>query len=218
MNLLHSTFINTDKRFLFVLICLFASLLTYLSQAFFITEELFYYSLGEQVAIERFGKLWAESQKWAWLGYLFVPILYLVKFTLVSFCIVTGALLANVKIGFKRVFQVVLVAEAVFFLPIILRLAWFAFVQTDYTLSDLQSFTPLSLANLFDVSKLEIWWVYPFQLANLFEVAYWFLLAYGLHLHTQREYERMLRLVLSSYGSGLLLWVVVVMFLNVNFS
>ncbi|SFF47056.1 hypothetical protein [Thermoflexibacter ruber] len=63
MNLLHCAFINTDKRFLFVLICLFALLLTYLSQAFFITEELFYNSLGEQVAIERFEKLWAESQK-----------------------------------------------------------------------------------------------------------------------------------------------------------
>ncbi len=218
MNLLHSTFLNTDKRFLFVLICLFASLLTYISQVFFVTEELFYYSLGEQVAIERFEKLWAESQKWAWLGYVVLPILYLVKFTLVSFCIVTGALLANVKIGFKRVFQVVLVAEAVFFLPIILRLLWFAFVQPDYQLADLQSFTPLSLANLFDVKYLEIWWVYPFQLANLFEVAYWLLLAYGLHLHTKREYDSMLRLVLSSYGSGLLLWVVLVMFLNVNFS
>jgi hypothetical protein len=39
-----------------------------------------------------------------------------------------------------------------------------------------------------------------------------------LHLHTQKEYDSMLRLVLSSYGSGLLLWVVLVMFLNVNFS
>ncbi|TAH19969.1 MAG: hypothetical protein EAZ08_07900, partial [Cytophagales bacterium] len=77
-----------NYRFLFLIYCILGLLLTYLSQAFFITEELFYYSLGEQVAIERFGKLWAESQKWAWLGYLFVPILYLVKFTLVSFCIV----------------------------------------------------------------------------------------------------------------------------------
>ncbi len=168
--------------------------------------------------MERFEKLWAESQKWAWVGYAFVPVLYLVKFTLVSFCIVTGALLANVRIGFKRVFQVVLVAEVIFLLPSILRLGWFAFVQTDYDLVEMQSFMPLSLANLFDVKELEIWWVYPFQLANLFEVAYWFLLAYGLHLHTQQAYESMLRLVLSSYGSGLLLWVVLVMFLNVNFS
>ncbi len=211
-------FFSSDKRLYLLGLCLISFAFTYLSQAFFITEELFYNSLGEQVAMERFEKLWAESQKWAWLGYLFVPILYLVKFTLVSFCIVTGALLANVKIGFKRVFQVVLVAEAVFFLPIILRLLWFTFVQTDYQLVDIQSFMPFSLANLFDVSKLEIWWVYPFQLANLFEIVYWLLLAYGLHLHTQREYESMLRLVLSSYGSGLLLWVVVVMFLNVNFS
>jgi hypothetical protein len=218
MNLLHSTFLDTDKRLVFVFICLLSSLLTYLAQSFFVTEELFYYSLGEQVAIERFEKLWAESQKWQWVTYLILPVLYLVKFVLVSFCIITGALLANVKIGFKRVFQVVLVAEAIFFLPILLRLGWFAFVQTDYTLADLQYFMPLSLANLFDVSKLEIWWVYPFQVANLFEVAYWLLLAYGLHLHTQKEYDSMLRLVLSSYGSGLLLWVVLVMFLNVNFS
>jgi hypothetical protein len=218
MNLLQSSFIDTDKRLLFALWCLCSALLTYLAQSFFVSEELFYQSLGEQVAVERMEQLWAESQKWAWVGYVILPILYLVKFTLVSFCIVTGTLLANVKISFKRVFQVVLVAEVIFFLPVLLRLGWFALVQTDYQLAEMQYFTPLSLANLFDVSKLEIWWVYPFQVANLFEVAYWLLLAYGLHLHTQREYESMLRLVLSSYGSGLLLWVVLVMFLNVNFS
>jgi hypothetical protein len=218
MNFLQSTFIHTDKRLLFALWCLCSALFTYLAQSFFVTEELFYQSLGEQVAMERLEQLWAESQKWAWVGYVALPVLYLLKFLLVSLCIVTGALMANIKISFKQVFQIALVAEVVFFVPILLRLGWFAFVQTDYQLAEMQYFMPLSLANLFDISKLEIWWVYPFQVANLFEVAYWFLLAYGLHLHTQREYPAMLQLVLSSYGSGLLLWVVMVMFLNVNFS
>ncbi|SFF56860.1 hypothetical protein [Thermoflexibacter ruber] len=63
MHFLHSTFLDTDKRLVFVSICLLSGLLTYLAQSFFVTEELFYYSLGEQVAIERFEKLWAESQK-----------------------------------------------------------------------------------------------------------------------------------------------------------
>jgi hypothetical protein len=63
MGILHSTFLDTDKRLFFIFICLISGLLTYLAQTFFVTEELFYYSLGEQVAVERFEKLWAESHR-----------------------------------------------------------------------------------------------------------------------------------------------------------
>jgi hypothetical protein len=210
--------LTLDNRWNFLFISISALTFMYLAQEFMLTEDMYYQTLGEQMTMERIEEYMSQQKKYQWVGYLFIPLVYLIKFSLISLCLITGTLLADIKISFKQVFGIVVFAEIVFLIPTAIRVVWFGFIDTDFTLAELSSFMPLSLANLFDVSKLEIWWVYPFQLANLFEVIYWLLLAYGLHLHTQREYERMLRLVLSSYGSGLLLWVVVVMFLNVNFS
>jgi len=45
-----------DKRLYFLGLCLTTFLFMYVAQEVLITEELFYNSIGEQVAMERFGK------------------------------------------------------------------------------------------------------------------------------------------------------------------
>jgi hypothetical protein len=92
---------------------------------------------------------------------------------------------------------------------------WFA---TNYTLEDLQFFYPLSAANLFAPNELEAWWVYPFQLINLFEVAYWVILAILLGRALQISTGKAAEYVIKGYGSGLLLWVLLVVFITLNFS
>jgi hypothetical protein len=52
---------------------------------------------------------------------------------------------------------------------------------------------------------------------NVFEVAYWFLLAVGLRHYLGRPLGRMLLLVLGSYGLGLVCWMAGVEFLVINF-
>jgi len=71
---------------------------------------------------------------------------------------------------------------------------------------------------------LEPWFIYPLQVLNLFELAYWFVLAYfiGKLAFTEKDKGKPmdlgLKIVASSYGSALLLWVVVVMFFTLNYS
>jgi hypothetical protein len=65
---------------------------------------------------------------------------------------------------------------------------------------------------------LEAWFVYPFQVLNLFEIAYWLLLAYLLGKALQTHTDEGLKIVAASYGSALLLWVVAVMFFVLNYS
>ena len=91
-------------------------------------------------------------------------------------------------------------AEAIFLLPAIIKLLWFAFVQTDYTLEELQYFYPLSLLNLFEVGELEAWWVYPFQVINVFEIGYWIVLAYALSKLLSKSFNNALGFVMSTYG------------------
>ena len=100
----------------------------------------------------------------------------------------------------------------------------FYFFQTNYTLEDLQYFYPLSTLNIVGYKGLEAWFIYPLQVLNLFEFAYWLLLSYfvGKLAFTEKDKGKPMdlgfKIVASSYGSALLLWVVVVMFFTLNYS
>ena len=202
----------------FILLCLSSILLTYAGKTFLISEDLYFQFFGDQLSYERITQIISIQEKWEWTSYVFVPVYYVVKIFLVSICIYIGAIIIAVDISFKKICQMALLAEAVFLVPGIFKLFWFIFVQTDYTLSDIQMFYPLSLLNFFDPDSLDVWLIYPLQLINIFEVIYLLILAYGLFLATQSSYSRMLSLIVCTYGTGLFIWTIAVMFLTVSFS
>ena len=59
--------------------------------------------------------------------------------------------------------------------------------------------------NIIGSQGLEAWFIYPFQVLNLFEVAYWFILAYFIGKEINDTTEKGLSIVASSYGVGLLI-------------
>ena len=87
-----------------------------------------------------------------------------------------------------------------------------------YTLEDLQYFYPFSTLNIIGYEGLEPWFIYPLQVLNLFELVYWLLLGYGLSKSLKTSMDAAMGIVVSSYGVGLLIWVVAVMFLTLNMS
>lgn len=165
------------------------------------------------------------QDKWEWVSYSLLPLILLIKIILISSVLYVGAFFySKTKITFKQLFNVVVKAEFVFLGVGVLKIVWFYFFQTNYTLEDLQYFYPLSALNIVGYKGLEAWFVYPFQVLNLFELAYWLILAYfigKLAFTTKDKGKPMdlgLKIVASSYGSALLLWVVVVMFFTLNYS
>jgi hypothetical protein len=92
------------------------------------------------------------------------------------------------------------------------------------TLEDLQ-FQPLSTMELLNAKSIDPLFVYPLSLINVFELGYFLVLAWLLvNVINEANEERpvgfgkSLKLVTASYGSGLLLWVVFVMFITLNLS
>jgi hypothetical protein len=102
-------------------------------------------------------------------------------------------------------------------IPGVVKIFWFSF-QRDYTLEDLQYFMPGSLLNLFNPKEIEPWLVYPLQSINVLEVAFWFALAYELKEFFNEDFGKAFGTVMASYGSGLVIWIVFVVFLTLNFS
>ncbi|WP_338870396.1 hypothetical protein WBJ53_22670 [Spirosoma sp. SC4-14] len=167
---------------------------------------------------EQIQKTITQTHEWSWLGYVILPVLNLLKFALVASCLSLGYYFATNQWLFKPFFRIVIQAELVLLLPAVIKLLWFLFVQTDYNLADLQVFYPLSALSLIGADSVAPYWLYPLQLTNLFELAYWLVLAYGVSEVIDIPIPKAVGLVAASYGSGLLVWVALVMFLTVSLS
>lgn len=209
---------RVNRFYFFLIFCTLAIAIMWAANTVLISDDLYFDYFGEQLAYERVVELIDISKNWSWIGYFLLPIFYFLKFLFVAITLFIGFQLSNSKVPFKDLFLVVMLGELVFFIGSFIKIFWFGVFFTDYTLQDLQYFSPLSLLSLFDRESVEPWLVYPLQLINLFEAAYWLLLAYGLCSITKERYSKMLGLVTSSYGVGLLLWVVFVVFLTVSIS
>jgi hypothetical protein len=209
---------GVNKTLYFILLCLSSILLTYTGKTALISENLYFQFFGDQLSYERITEIISIQEKWEWTSYILVPIYYVVKIFLVGICIYIGAIIIAIDLSFKKIFQTALLAEAIFLIPSIFKLFWFVFIQKNYTLSDIQTFYPLSVLNFFDPESLDVWLIYPLQLINIFEVVYLLILAYGLFLTTKTSYSAMFSLTVCTYGTGLFIWTISVMFLIVSFS
>lgn len=120
------------------------------------------------------------------------------------------------KIAFKRFFRIALFGEFVLVLVGCFKLGYFYFIKTDYTLQNLQQYYPLSYINFLDLEKIQPWLVFPLQTINLFEITYFFILIYGLWKLLENKYIKSFEIVAVCYGSGLIIWLGLVMFLTLN--
>ncbi len=191
-------------------------------------DELYVYSIHKKITSNLIDEYLSNYNKLKWFSYVIIPLFLLVKTTLIASIIYIGAFFySKVKVTFKQLFNAIVKAEFVFLGVGILKIIWFYFFQTNYTLEDLQYFYPLSALNIVGYKGIDAWFIYPLQTLNLFELAYWFLLSFyvgKIASPTKNKEENKypidfgLKIVASSYGSALLLWIVVVMFFTLNYS
>lgn len=175
-----------------------------------------YYVFFNQLDTDRISSMIESGKKWKWLSYVLIPVFLIVKLFLVSICLSIGGLLTRVEDGFRQFFKAVVYAEFIFLTPVILKLIWFVFFDVNYSLEDLQYFSPLSAFSFFNPEEIEPWLVYPIQLLNIFELFYWLALAYQLKDVLGKSFKASLGFVAATYGVGLFIWVVLITFLIVT--
>jgi hypothetical protein len=212
-----TSFVKYNTWNYFVLISGINVLLTLIISYLFNSDELYYQSFGEQMAANRIDKMIELSLKWQWIGYAFIPIVVLIRISFTSLCLYTGCLLVNLKVRFKELFNLALLADFIFILAGLTKLVILIFFKEVNTLEDLQ-FQPLSLLELFDRKSVDVLFIYPSSMISIFELLYWLTLTWLLTVFNELPFGSSLKTVASSYGSGLLLWVLFVMFLTVNLS
>lgn len=208
-----------------LILSLLMIIFSHISIMIFPINDLLYQSYSEKLTALQIKEIFELQEKWNWLSYTIIPLILLIKSSLIANVLYVGTFFfSKSKVTFKQLFNAVIKAEFIFLLIGIAKIIWFYFFQTNYTLEDLQYFYPLSALNIVGYQGLESWFIYPLQVLNLFELAYWLLLSYfvGKLAFTEKDKGKPMdlgfKIVASSYGSALLLWVVVVMFFTLNYS
>jgi hypothetical protein len=205
---------------LYLIISLVFLIINYLLSILVNTDELFYNFYSEQLVQEQIEQILENQQKWSWIGYIVVPLIVLIRTSLVAICLSVGMFFYNMEhtIKFKKFFRIALIGEFVLVLVGLFKLGYFYFIKTEYTLQDLQQYYPLSYINFLDLNNIEPWLIYPLQTINLFEISYFFVLVYGLWKLLKNKFSKSLEIVTISYGSGLVIWLGLVMFFTLNMS
>lgn len=188
------------------------------SQLTLIDETVFFNSYSEQLTYDRAIELFQEMRSFSWIAYAITFVMLILKFTSVSILIFIGVFFADLQreITLGNVFKVVIISELIFIAASVVKIVWFIFFVSSYTLEDLSFFYPLSLINLFTESEVASYWVYPLQTVNLFQVLYVLMLAYGLGGVGGVRRQSTDKVVLSTYIPGLAIWIAVVMFLTID--
>lgn len=211
-------FLNeVDKNLFFVALVLYYIILSVLMNEFIIKDDLYYQTLGEQVARERIEEILEFKHKWHWVTYSIIPVMLCFKFLFVALCLETGSVIQGYTTSFKQMFHIAMFSEVVFLFAQMLKTIVIALTKIE-SLNELQYVASFSLLNIISNKSIDPLFVYPLKTINIFEILYWLLLAFLLKILLQKKYTKMIKFVLSTYGVGLLILIIVVMFIKVNFS
>lgn len=124
------------RLILFLIVCLVLFIITFLIKRILLTEDLVYNLYSEQLTQEIIDQILKSQQKWEWVGYLVIPLVVLLRSSLVAICLSVGMFFYNMEhtIKFKHFFKIALVGEFVLVLVGFFKLGYFYFIKTDYTL------------------------------------------------------------------------------------
>jgi hypothetical protein len=183
-------------------------LLIYLTDHYILTIN-FYENSGDPVAEvpAQESVVYESLQKWIYLASAFY---LLIKLFFISLVLYTAFYLSNHPVPFGKVFNVAVLADFIFLIPAVSKFFWFQYKYPEGTLADWHRVYILSALSLFDSAPAD--WYYALQTLNVFEVAYWFSLAYGIYKISSLDYDRSLKLVVCSYVPALFIWVATVTF------
>ena len=213
---------NKNNLLLSLTIIFFYLILTFVDKTFIVSESKIFDYLANKYPSSVVQNYMESQKKWWWVSYVTTPVLIGIKVLLVAFCLNFVKIISEKleDVQFRVILTVVLIAEFVFIIAGFYKFFNFYLIDTDYTLETLQTYYPLSLINFKEAISTEKWLAYPLQLANVFELMYWGVLAWGIWQLADKKisYQRSLGYVALTYGIGLLFWVGVVCFLILSVS
>ena len=190
----------------FVVLCLIKGLFIFTEQ------DLLGYRSDFFVDISSLGNQEAETLSLLWqakilLGYLGIPIYYLIKFLSVGLVLWLGAFGFGWRISFPFLFKLAMFSQLAFFIPDLVKILYFGFISEEYTMADYSFFRPLSLLGLLPDDIGSPFLINLADWINLGQLVFMALLAKGIQLKYSRTFKQSVYLALLSFLPASLFWV-----------
>ena len=188
--------IITDRKEIlkfFMFFALVNALLLYYIHDIIITDPQ-YFTGGRPSSVTVFRNVWK-------IIYFISPIYEFIKLVVIS-----GLIYQAIKYFIKKEVQfwgilyIVLLAQMILLIPDVLELIWFTFIKLDYSMSDVDSFNPLSLSNLIDYENFSNFSSELLGSINLFNILYWGLLVYLIKEYLKISLKDSIIVVFCFYG------------------
>ena len=186
---------------------------TFLQQEFVLMPELQNFDL---VGDEARAQMLEKWQKWRWLPFVAAPILLLLRLSLVLLCLFVGSFFSAEMAGrkFRDWWGVAMKAQAV----MILYSVVLCVVNVTSGANEAQTLTNCTSLLFLGGDNIEQWMKLPLSAVNVFEIAYWFVMAKLVSAQTESKFSKSFSFVMSSYGVGYLFYIVLLMFLMLYLS
>lgn len=203
--------------YLFVIIILYFTI-NFFDQKYIFSDEFIYSLLRDEYPVSIVETVQVFDGRFNWISYVFIPVVILLKILFATFCVTTGAIFTNTEFTFRSIFQTVTISETVLLVSqMIFSLS--LFLNRDILTSEnAGNYFPLSMLSFFGTENVVSWLHYPLQTLNLFEVFYVLFISWLLSRQWKADFIESLNIVIPSYGIGLLLWMVLVVFLTLQIS
>lgn len=198
----------------YALICIINYILLLVGSLAIDTRDLIYQSLVGQLEESRISfsiDFYNRMQLWL---YVFIPLIVFVKVSLVYLLIYVGMQLKGYKYSGKSLMAIALNAQYVMVTGGFITILYFWITGNYQRIEDL-SITPFSVLALFNPSEVEPWLKYPLSLLNIFEIFYWVALIVHWKKLSGKSYGESFDFIASTYGLGMLLWLLVVIFFTI---
>lgn len=183
-----------------------------------IYNDSFYYSLyGKILDFDRVEQMILMNKKYNWVNLITIPFFLYLKWFIIAGIIYIGTNLSDLKLAYINSLKIILIAEFIWIISGIIKMVYFV-IYPPTSIEDWQNLSLLSLANFFSLSKLPTYYVFLIQQINLFELFYCILIAFGVMKFCSISFRHSLKIVLFSYGLMLILWVLIIVFLLLQFN
>lgn len=183
-------------------------IITFLQQEFILLPELQNFDIiGEEAR----GQLLERYQRTRWISFLLVPLVLLLRLSLVSLCLFIGNFFFTDMSGkkFKDWWGVAMVAQAAMMIYSIVLCVVNLGVGADKAM-ELTTYTSLLFLG---GENIEPWVRMPLAAVNVFEILYWIIMALLVGRLCGTRLGKSFKFVMSTYGVGYLFYIALLMFL-----
>src|ERR1700753_573570 len=169
-------FIFKSNVFGLILLIVLTYLLIYLNDRY-VLNAAFFDANGDPLSgiPDREADVYTRLQKWI---YVFEGFYLIVKICIITLLLYTALFLSEKQVSFEKILKVVIYAEFIFLIPATIKIIWFHWNYPHPTLQQWNTTYIFSALSLVPSAPADM--TYLLQSLNVFEVGYWFLLAYGL--------------------------------------